>query len=291
MSLPDSPSPQPSPRERREGARGALAVATAQLTPLSETPRLDAELLMAHALGVSRNDLLLRHLDTAVPEGFEALLQRRLAHEPIAYITGTRGFWSIDLEVGPGVLVPRPDSEALIEAAVAHFAGRAPKRILDLGTGPGTLLLAALAEWPEAGGLGVDASEEALAYARRNADRLGLAERTALVRGEWAEGIEGGFDLILANPPYIGTAEDLPEEVRNHEPGIALFAGEDGLDAYARIVPDLPRLLAPGGIALLEIGWTQSDAVCALVRQHGLSATVKSDLRGLPRVVCILEST
>lgn len=269
--------------------RAALAAAAQRLDPVSPTARLDAELLMAHALGVSRQDLLLRHLDDPVPATFDALLQRRLTHEPVAYITGNRGFWTIELEVGPGALVPRADSETLIEAAVAHFGARAPARILDLGTGPGTLLLAALAEWPSAQGLGVDASEQALDYARRNAARLGLDAQFAL--GDWADGISGRFDLILANPPYIGTGEELPAEVRDHEPAAALFAGADGLDDYRRIVPDLPRLLAPGGIAVLEIGSTQAEAVSALVRQQGLVPRVTCDLQGLPRVVNALETS
>jgi release factor glutamine methyltransferase len=242
---------------------------------------------MAHALGISRNDLILKHLDDPVPDAFAALVERRLSHEPIAYITGTRAFWTIDLEVGPGVLVPRADSETLIEVAVAHFGGRSPATILDLGTGPGTLLLAALSHWPSAQGLGIDASEEALAYARRNAARLGLVAE--FVPGNWADGVTGRFDLVLANPPYIGTAEDLPAEVRDHEPPEALFAGADGLDDYRRIIPDLPRLLAPGGIAVLEIGSTQAEAVSDLVHQHGLVAGVTNDLAGLPRVVRALD--
>ncbi|MCD2324644.1 peptide chain release factor N(5)-glutamine methyltransferase [Sphingomonas sp. IC-56] len=262
-----------------------LAAATSQLAPITDTPRLDAELLMAHALGTTRNDLLLRHLDAATPHGFAALLNRRLNHEPVAYITGTRAFWTIDLEVGPGALVPRPDSETLIEAAIEHFARRTPRTILDLGTGPGTLLLAALDQWPEAEGLGIDASDSALAYARRNADRLGLAPRASFRLGNWAEDLTGQFDLILANPPYIGTGEALPPEVRDHEPASALFAGADGLDDYRRIVPQLPRLLAPGGAALLEIGWTQADAVCALGAEHGLEPRVYKDLGDRPRAV------
>ena len=198
---PYSPSPQPSPR-RGGGVRAALAEGARSLASFSDTPRLDAELLMAHALGISRDDLLLKHLDAAAPEAFASLIERRLAHEPVAYLIGTRAFWTIALRVGPGVLVPRPDSETLIEAAVAHFAGRAPASILDLGTGPGTLLLAALAEWPGARGLGIDASAEALVYARRNAGDLGMADRAAFAHGDWAEGIDGRFDLILANPPY-----------------------------------------------------------------------------------------
>ncbi|MBB5712259.1 peptide chain release factor N(5)-glutamine methyltransferase [Sphingomonas xinjiangensis] len=272
-------------QDRRETVRTALTAATQQLTAITDTPRLDAELLMAHALGATRNDLLLRHLDDAAPDTFAALLQRRLAHEPVAYLTGTRAFWTIDLEVGPGALVPRPDSETLLEAALEHFARRTPRTILDLGTGPGTLLLAALDQWPEAEGLGVDASDQALAYARRNADRLGLATRATFRLGDWTAGLDGQFDLILANPPYIGTGEALPPEVRDHEPASALFAGADGLDDYRRIVPELSRLLAPGGAALLEIGWTQGEAVSALGTAHGLVPRIFTDLAGRPRVV------
>lgn len=157
--------------------RQVLAEAALALAQTSDTPRLDAELLMAHALGITREDLLLRHLDAPAPAAFEALLARRLAHEPIAYITGTRAFWTIDIVVGPGALIPRADSETLIEAAIDHFGAGGPARILDLGTGPGTLLLAALAQWPQAAGLGIDRSEAALAMARHNADRLALADR------------------------------------------------------------------------------------------------------------------
>ena len=240
---------------------------------------------MADALGVSRDDLLLRHLDDLAPAAFAPLLARRLAHEPIAYITGTRAFWTIDLMVGPGALVPRADSETLIDAAIAHFAERPPATILDLGTGPGTLLLAALDQWPEAAGLGVDRSPRALAMARANAERLGLAARARFIEGNWAAGIDTRFDLILANPPYIATGESLPPEVRDHEPGEALYAGADGLDAYRAIVPDLPRLIASGGIAILEIGHTQADAVGALVAAVGLGWTLRRDLAGRPRAI------
>jgi release factor glutamine methyltransferase len=264
--------------------RAAIAAAAARIA--SETPRLDAELLMAHALGVSRETMLLSRLGDPAPEGFAALVERRLAHEPVAYITGSRGFWTIDLRVGPGVLVPRADSETLIEAAVAHFAGTGgPKRVLDLGTGPGTLLLAALAEWPEAHGLGIDSSERALDYAEDNALDLGMADRARFKLGDWAAGLDGQFDLILCNPPYIGTHEALGPEVREHEPAAALFAGPDGLDDYRRIIPDLPRLRAPGGIAVLEIGWTQGEAVAALVRDAGLTPAIRQDLGGRDRAV------
>ena len=221
------------------------------------------------------------------PDSFAPLLARRLRHEPIAYITGSRAFWTIDLHVGPGALVPRADSETLIEAGIAHFGERTPATILDLGTGPGTLLLAALDQWPEATGLGVDRSETALTMARDNADRLGLAGRARFVEGDWARGLDAAFDLVLANPPYVGTADDLPAEVRDHEPAAALFAGADGMDAYRQFVPDLPRLIAPGGAAILEIGHTQAEAVGELVAATDLSWIVCPDLAGRPRAIVL----
>ena len=265
--------------------RQALAAAATDLAPISETPRLDAELLMAHALGITREALLLARLDVPEPAAFAPFLARRLRHEPIAYITGTRAFWTIELAVGPGVLVPRADSETLIEAAVAHFHDRAPATILDLGTGPGTLLLAALDQWPEAHGLGIDASPDALTYAARNATALGMTGRAAFRSGHWAAGLTGPFDLILANPPYIGTDEHLPAEVRDHEPDVALFAGPDGLDAYRIIAPQLRVLLAPGGAAILEIGATQALAVAALLDAEGFAVALRHDLGGNPRAL------
>lgn len=270
-----------------DSVRTALNEAARRLEPVSDSPRLDAELLMAHALEVTRESMILRHLGDPVPDRLGALLDRRLAHEPVAYITGSRAFWTIELAVGPGVLIPRPDSETLIEAAIEYFGARSPARILDLGTGPGTLLLAALAEWPEAQGLGVDASEAALDYARRNAAVLGMAARAGFQRGDWGQGIDARFDLILANPPYIGTAEDLPEQVRRYEPGSALFAGPDGLDDYRRIIPDLRRLLAQGGAAVLEIGWTQAESVSAIARKCGFAVTLYKDLGGRPRALLV----
>ena len=274
-----------SPPASGRGVRTALAEAAASFATSSETPRLDAELLMAHARGVEREALLLKHLDDVVPEAFAPLVARRLNHEPIAYITGMRAFWTIELQVGPGALVPRADSETLIEAAVAHFAGRAPNRILDLGTGPGTLLLAVLDQWPDATGIGIDASSAALEMAAANAARLGMSARARFQPGNWAEGVEARFDLILANPPYIGTGEVLPAEVRDHEPASALFAGPDGLDDYRIIAPQLPRLIAPGGAAILEIGSTQADAVTALLAAEGLSVSLRHDLGGNPRAL------
>ena len=266
--------------------REALAAAAARLAAVSETPRLDAELLMATALGAPREALLLSHLGDPAPEAFEPLVRRRLAHEPIAYIIGTRGFWTIELEVGPGVLVPRPDTETLLDAAVAQFSKAGPKTILDLGTGSGALLLAALDQWPEATGVGRDASPEALAIAARNAERLGLAGRATFSRGDWGEGLDGPFDLILCNPPYVETDADLPPDVRDWEPHGALFAGPDGLDDYRRLAPEIARLLAPQGLACVEIGAAQAASAGALFEAAGLSVSVRRDLAGRDR--CLL---
>ena len=266
-------------------ARTAIRAAACELAVVSETPRLDAELLMAHALGITREAVLLGRLDDVAPEAFAPLIERRLSHEPIAYITGTRAFWTIELAVGPGVLVPRADSETLIEAAIDHFGARAPAKILDLGTGPGTLLLAALDHWPQATGLGVDASAQALDYAQANARDLGMADRADFRLSDWAAGVVGAFDLILANPPYIGEHEPLPREVREHEPGAALFAGEDGLDDYRAIVPQLAPLLVPGGAAILEIGATQADAVSELLVAAGFVVAARRDLAGHARAL------
>ncbi len=264
-------------------ARQALADAAARFG-FSATPRLDAELLLAHALGIPRERLLLTLADQPVPPAFADLVARREAHEPVAYLTGTRAFWTIDLAVGPGALVPRADSETLIEAAVDHFAGRAgPDRVLDLGTGPGTLLLAALAQWPAATGLGIDAAPAALDWAVRNARALGLEDRAAFRQGDWAAGVEERFDLVLANPPYIAAAADLPREVAGYEPAGALFAGTDGLDAYRVIARQLPGLIAPGGVACIEIGFDQAAAVAALLAAAGLRATLRRDLAGRDR--------
>lgn len=267
--------------------RAALAAATARLDPTSDTPRLDAELLMAHALGISREDLILHHLDDPAPPAFAPLLARRESGEPVAYITGRRAFWTIELEVGPGVLVPRPDSESLIEAAVEHFGTVGPKRILDLGAGPGTLLLAALDQWPEATGLGIDSSETALAYARRNAERLGLSGRARFRPGDWGQGVDELFDLILCNPPYVEAGAELPRDVAGWEPPEALFAAADGLSEYRRLAPELPRLLAPGGLACLELGSGQRDAVAALFDPEAFTISSRKDLKGIERCLAL----
>jgi release factor glutamine methyltransferase len=216
------------------------------------------------------------------------MVKRRSEGEPVAYITGRRAFWNIELHVGPGVLVPRPDSEVLIASAIEHFeGGEGPKRILDLGTGPGTLLLAALDIWPEATGLGVDVSRQALSYASANARRLGFEPRVKLMQGNWAAGLVEKFDLILCNPPYVAEGAELGPGVREFEPDEALFAGREGLDAYRELAPQLPRLLSKGGLAAVEIGPDQADAVMALLARDGLQARVAEDLAGRPRAVLL----
>ncbi|MBB5684254.1 peptide chain release factor N(5)-glutamine methyltransferase [Sphingobium boeckii] len=268
-------------------ASESIRQAAAQLGDTSDTPRLDAEILMAHALGIARETLLLTLRDAVTPDGFEALVARRRRGAPMAYITGTRDFWSITLKVGPGALVPRPDSETLIEAALDHFGAKGPRTILDLGTGPGTLLLAALAEWPEATGLGVDISEEALAYARTNVAALGMASRAELRLGNWAEGVDARFDLVLANPPYIETGTVLPRDVAAYEPHQALFAGADGLDDYRILAGQLGAIVAPGGMAAVEIGSGQRAAVTALFAATGLDIESRCDLAGRDRAILL----
>ncbi len=259
-------------------APAALRDAAARLAPATETPRLDAEILLAFALGISREDMILRLRDIPVPPEFATLIDRRLANEPIAHITGTRDFWTLTLSVTPDVLVPRPDSETLIEAAIDHFRDGAPKTILDFGTGSGALLLAALDQWPRATGMGIDISDAALTVASTNAARLGMADRATFQLGDWGEGIDARFDLILANPPYICTTAALPHDVLDHEPHLALFAGEDGLDAYRRLAPQIGGLLAPGGVAVMEIGFDQGQSAADLFRAEGLSVAVRQDL-------------
>ena len=266
----------------------ALADGARKLETNSDTPRLDAELLMSEALHIDRDRLILSPPDRNVPERFWEMIGRRQAGEPIAYITGRRAFWNVELHVGPGVLIPRPDSEVLIASAIEHFEGtNGPKRVLDLGTGPGTLLLAALDIWPQATGLGIDLSRQALSYAAANARRLGFEQRLKLQLGDWAKGIGETFDLILCNPPYIRDDADLGPGVREFEPDEALFAGSEGLDAYRALAPQLPALLNKGGLAAVEIGYDQAEEVTELLSREGLNAAVAADLAGRPRAVLL----
>lgn len=266
----------------------ALRDAAHSLESTSDTARLDAEVLMAHALGVTRSDVLLRHMQDAVPAGFAGLVARRAGHEPVAYIIGNQEFYGREFAVGPAVLIPRADSETIVAAALE--ACPAPARVLDCGVGSGALLLTVLAE---AGGegVGIDSSAEALAVARGNAQALGLAERAQLLQRDWtrpgwSEGL-GRFDLILANPPYVEQDADLTPSVREFEPAGALFSGADGLDDYTILVPQLADLLSPNGIAVVEIGFTQSTAVSQIAEQAGFSAELHRDLAGRPRALCL----
>ena len=260
--------------------RAAIAAAAGGFD--SPTARLDAELLMAHALGVTREAMLLGRLDDPAPAAFAALARRRAAHEPVAYITGFRDFWTISLRVGPGVLIPRADSETLLDAAALHFGKRSPRSVLDLGTGSGALLLAALDRWPGARGIGVDRSPAAIAIAAANAERLGMADRATIVPGGW-EGRGGPHELVLCNPPYVEAGAALPREVAGYEPAEALFAGPDGLDDYRAIAPLLRAQIALGGVACVEIGADQGDMAAALFRAQGLDVAVRRDLAGRDR--------
>ncbi|MFZ4381859.1 MAG: peptide chain release factor N(5)-glutamine methyltransferase [Sandarakinorhabdus sp.] len=251
-----------------------------------DTARLDAEVLLAHAIGCTRGEMLLNQHRSIDPQRYETMVDRRANGEPVAHITGTREFWSLDLIVTPDVLIPRPDSETLIEVAL-RLCHRPPARILDLGTGSGALLLAALTEWPAATGLGIDASPAALEIAKANALRNGLAARVDFRLGDWGAGLAERFDLILCNPPYIGTDEALSDQVRRHEPAGALFAGADGLDDYRLILPQLASLLADDGLAVLEIGHAQGPALMAMAARQGLAATLHRDLAGRDRCVAL----
>mgnify|MGYP005988849737 CR=1 FL=1 len=266
-----------------------LRSAAAALSQASETARLDAELLMAHALGISRSDLLLRHLQDEVPAGFAELLARRLRSEPVAYITGFQEFYGRSFFVTPEVLIPRGDSETIVDAALPLASGDA--RILDCGTGSGALLLTVLADRPEASGVGIDASLGALAVAAANAARLGLANRTRMLRRDWREpdwrSDLGYFDLLIANPPYVETNARLARDVIGWEPGSALFAGAEGLDDYRILVPQLADLLAPGGAAVLEIGAEQADSVERIARFSGFSCHRHRDLGGHERALVL----
>lgn len=203
---------------------------------------------------------------------------------------GRREFWSLDFAVSPATLVPRPDSETLIQAALATFAGRdPPRRMLDLGTGSGCLLLAALSEFPASFGVGVDRSFAAVVLAARNAAMLDMASRAAFLCADWAGALDGRFDLVLSNPPYIRTSQIdwLMPEVVHYEPRAALDGGADGFSAYRQLVPDLDRLLAPDGVAVLEIGAGQAAEVARLARDAGFTSHSHRDLSGIARALVL----
>jgi release factor glutamine methyltransferase len=267
-----------TPRTLRDVA-GVLAAAGI------EEAMFEARMLVAHVSGVPFG--LVRLWDFPV-DGVRLapLLARRVAREPMALILGRVGFWTLELEVSGETLIPRPDSEAVVEAALEHPAAR----VLDLGTGTGCLLLSVLAERPGAWGVGVDVVPAAVALARRNAAGNGLGERAAFVCGDWAEAIGGRFDLVLSNPPYIetGAIPGLMPEVREHEPMRALDGGADGLDAYRRLLAALPGVLAPEGVAVFELGFGQAEAVVALAAAAGfVHADMRRDLGGVARALVL----
>ncbi|MBV8592734.1 MAG: peptide chain release factor N(5)-glutamine methyltransferase [Caulobacteraceae bacterium] len=255
-------------------------------------PVIDARLLLEAATGASRTDIIAdphRPLDDEQAARLDAYLDRRAAREPVSHILGRKGFWKIMLKVTPDVLAPRPDTEAILDAVLADIPDDRPVAILDLGVGSGALLLSLLAERPLARGLGVDVSEAALAVARENAANLGLAPRAALMRGDWTAGLApASFDLVVANPPYIPTADiaGLAPEVARHEPRLALDGGEDGLDAYRRLAPEILRVLRPGGRFAVEIGLGQGPDVAALFAAAGAAdIAARPDLTRRDRVV------
>lgn len=256
-----------------------------------DSPVLDARLLVEAGAGVSRLDIVTdprRELTQAQVDGVLALVARRLAREPVAHITGRRHFWKQELAVSPSVLIPRPETEFVVEAALKALAFERPARVLDLGVGSGAILLAILADRPLSQGVGVDISEDALGVARANADALGLSSRITFVRGDWFDAPSGPYDVVVSNPPYIPRAEieTLAPEVARYEPHVALDGGVDGLDAYRIIAPLLPSLLKPGGAFAFEVGQGQADAVADLAAQAGLAEiAVQNDLAGVPRVV------
>lgn len=258
------------------------------------SPELDARLLMSAACGVSDVALISDPQAPVAPWAYQRLRhmkERRLAGEPVSRILGTREFWGLEFLLGAETLDPRPDSETLIAAALDHLPDRqAPLRVADFGTGTGCLLLALLSELPNAVGLGIDISEEAVAVAVGNAARLGLTDRSAFQLGNWDEGLEGPFDVILSNPPYIPSRdiEGLAPEVRLYDPLTALDGGGDGLDAYRHLVGTAQRLLTPGGVAVFELGVGQEESVPGLARSAGLMvAGVVNDLGGVPRALVL----
>jgi release factor glutamine methyltransferase len=269
----------------------ALAMAAGRLGAAGvEAPRREARVLAAHLLGVAAGHLLDPGL-AVDREAWSALVARRAMREPLAFITGRRGFWTLDLAVSPATLIPRPDSESLISASLHLFPSTdLVRRVLDLGTGTGALLLAALCVFPAAFGVGVDRAPAAASLAARNAAANGLSGRAAFLAADWDAALSASFDLILCNPPYIphGEMAALMPEVARFEPGSALDGGEDGLDAYRLLMARLPGLLAAGGAAIFEIGEGQRDEVKALAESAGLHYLgCQADLAGIPRALIL----
>lgn len=266
----------------------AIRSAAESLASTSETERLDAELLMAHALGMGRSDMLLRAMRDDVPESFAALVARRTQHEPVAHILGYQEFFGRRFKVTPDTLIPRGDSEVLVEAALELKSDAG--RVLDLGTGTGALLLSVIAE-TGAEGVGTDRSPAALAIAHDNADCLDLEARVCFQlldwrQDGWAEDLER-FDLVLCNPPYVEEGAQLEPDVREHEPHGALFAGAEGLDDYRILIPQLRGLLNENGVAIFEIGHEQTEAVSHIAQANGFAVSLRRDLANRPRALIL----
>lgn len=259
--------------------------------------RFEARLLLSHATGLAIEQLVSRGPDAAPAAAAAALREltaRRVRREPMAYILGEREFWGLTFKVSPAVLVPRPDSETVIETALDLLPDRSRElRILDLGLGSGCLLLTLLREYPQATGVGIEASEAALAVARANAEALGVAPRARLSTGDWrhagwTDRLGGPFDLLVSNPPYIESAavDGLMPEVAGHEPRLALDGGPDGLAAYRTIAAASPALVVPGGWAIVEVGEGQASEIASLFAAAGLAPRPpRKDLGGIERVV------
>lgn len=243
-----------------------------------EHPRADAEILLAHSLGLRRIDLYVQYDKPLTHEElarFREMVRRRARREPVAYITGEKEFWSLALKVTPSVLIPRPETECLVETALAFLSkdeGAQGRTVLDLGTGSGAIVLALAAERPHDHFVAVDRSPGALAIARENALRHGAADRVRFLSGDWFEPVgQAAFDLIVSNPPYIRRKdlETLQPEIRQFEPVSALDGGPDGIDALAHIILTAPQYLQPSGCMLLEIGWDQKPQLQTVVQQAG----------------------
>lgn len=271
-----------------------LKWATEMLSHNSASPRLDAELLMAYALGIERGQMLMRRNELKVPDNYQGLIERRMGCEPIAYIIGTQDFWDISLHVTPDVLIPRPDSETMIEWIAADYIDNPPQKILDLGTGSGALLLAALSVFPKARGVGVDKSQAAIDIARKNAVANAMGDRCDFMIGDWTHNIEQyvgeRFDMILCNPPYIAKDEILMRDVIDYEPSSALFADNKGYSDYQILIPMLHILLTKDGAAFFEIGATQADGVINIANQNSYLSAIKQDLNGIDRVLMLTQN-
>jgi release factor glutamine methyltransferase len=260
----------------------------------ADAPRTDARLLIAKVLAIASHQVVTEGARALTDDEFariEDFLKRREGREPLARILGGQEFWSLSFAVTADTLIPRPDSETLVEAALAYLKPlKRPLRVLDLGTGTGCLLLSVLHELPEATGIGVDINPGAVSAATANAAALGLADRATFMVGDWAMHMEGRFDAVLANPPYI--ADDaiaaLEPEVARFEPRLALAGGPDGLQAYRCIAAELPRLMAHGSHAFIEIGEHMLDSVTALFAGNAFQVTEsKADLAGIPRCIVV----